>query len=143
EDELQRQVALLTAQCAELTKQVQDMASSVQGLSAHRNLVLRAGRPATRDALLEFRPTLPMVEYQPTHVSQLQNEDLAILGQLGNHAAHKERLLREIMQVDGVSWEKAHEKLAEMDEYNEMPYWLQTTPYRLGISGAVAGAVAS
>merc|ERR1711924_125278 len=55
---------------------------------------------------------------------------------------HKERLIREIIQQDGVSWEEAHCRLIEMDECNEENYWRQTFPYRLGILGAVVSAVA-
>merc|ERR1711879_787210 len=60
----------------------------------------------------------------------------------GNHSADKERLIREIMQVDNVSWEDAHKKFVEIDIYNEQFYWRQTLPYRIGIVGALVGGIA-
>lgn len=82
---------------------------------------------------LAYRPTVEDAERQPTHVCEMSHQSLAELAMLGNHSAHRERLLREVMAVDGVSWEKAHEMLGKFDEYNEKYYWLESLPYRVGI----------
>jgi hypothetical protein len=60
----------------------------------------------------------------------------------GNHSANKERLIREIMQVDDVTWEEAHRRLDELDAYNERYYWGLTMPYRVAIMVATVSAVA-
>jgi hypothetical protein len=139
EERLQRQVEQLTQQCAELTKQVKSMAESMETLASTKNLMRHQPDTLRKD----FRPTLPMVRHQQNHVSQMCNEDLLLLSELGRHSAHKERLLREIMEVDKVGWEQAHHKLYEMDDYNERYYWLQSMPYRIGILLASFGAVGS
>lgn len=43
-------------------------------------------------------------------------------------------MLRSIMKVDRCSWDDAHEKLIEIDKFNEEHYWLYTMPYRIGIA---------
>jgi hypothetical protein len=66
----------------------------------------------------------------------MDNQTLAELAQHGMHAAHTERLLREIMEVDKVTWDKAHDILGEIDVYNERYYWIESLPYRVGITVA-------
>eukprot|EP01062_Namystynia_karyoxenos_P062402 TRINITY_DN55299_c0_g1_i1.p1 TRINITY_DN55299_c0_g1~~TRINITY_DN55299_c0_g1_i1.p1 ORF type:complete len:368 (+),score=63.02 TRINITY_DN55299_c0_g1_i1:84-1187(+) len=91
-------------------------------------------------------PTLAVVEAQPRVYRELSNEALATLaaqGQRGMHAAHRERLIREIMRVDRCSWEDAQEKLHEMDDANEKIYWILTGPHRIGICLGVAAGFAS
>lgn len=90
-----------------------------------------------------LRPTLDIALGQPAHVSELGHETLAKLAMLGNHNAHRERLLREIMAVDSVTWVEAHEKLAEMDRTKERYYWLESLPYRVGITSAIVCSVAA
>merc|ERR1712176_1114562 len=80
---------------------------------------------------------------QPAHVSELGHQSLAELAMMGNHSAQRERLLREIMCVDGVSWEQAHKVLAKMDVYNERYYWIESAPYRVGITVAIISAILS
>merc|ERR1719476_1121029 len=50
-------------------------------------------------------------------------------------------MLREIMAVDNVSWGSAHKRLSEMDLYNEKYYWVESMPYRIGITAAVIGGI--
>merc|ERR1719384_2971614 len=53
---------------------------------------------------MSFRPSLDYAEKQPTHVCEMSHQTLAELALLGNHCAQRERLLREVMAVDDVSW---------------------------------------
>eukprot|EP01065_Artemidia_motanka_P048608 TRINITY_DN7861_c0_g1_i1.p1 TRINITY_DN7861_c0_g1~~TRINITY_DN7861_c0_g1_i1.p1 ORF type:complete len:325 (+),score=109.77 TRINITY_DN7861_c0_g1_i1:75-1049(+) len=91
-------------------------------------------------------PTVRVADAQPRQYRELSNEALATLaaqGQRGMHAAHRERLIREIMRVDRVSWGSAMERLNEMDQQNEKIYWLMTGPHRIGISLGVGLGFAS
>jgi len=92
---------------------------------------------------IEVRPSVRTAQMQPTHISEMAHSTLAHLALSGNHFAHRERMIREIMRVDNVSWDKAHDVLAEMDEYKERRYWLVTMPYRIGITTATALGIAS
>jgi len=86
---------------------------------------------------------MDFAKMQPAHVSELGHESLAELAMLGNHVAQRERLLREIMCVEGVSWEEAHATLRKFDAYNERYYWYESLPYRIGITAATVGAAAA
>lgn len=86
---------------------------------------------------MSFRPSGEYAEKQPTHVCEMSHQSLAELSMLGDHCAQRERLLREIMAVKGISWGCAHEELAKLDNYNEKFYWLESLPYRLGVVGAI------
>jgi len=88
-----------------------------------------------------YRPTLEDAERQPTHVSEMSHQTLAELSMMGNHCAQRERMIREIMAVDGVPWEEAHHMLNRLDEYNEKYYWIESMPYRIGITCAFIGGV--
>merc|ERR1719384_147128 len=86
---------------------------------------------------MSFRPSLGYAEKQPTHVCELSHQSLAELSMLDNHTAQRERLLREIMAVRGISWGEAHVELEKLDNYNEQFYWLESLPYRIGITGSI------
>lgn len=130
-------------QCAKLNKQVESLVEAITLQNAGTNLLQREIIKSPDARRTEFRPTLDMIGVQPTHMSQMDNDAVASLGYSGNHSAHKERLLREIMVFHNVSWDEAHAKLFEMDLYNEKLYWFYSFPYRVGISGAILCAAAS
>jgi len=92
---------------------------------------------------MAYRPDEAYAMRQPTHVCELPHQALAELAMLENHCARRERLLREVMCVDGVSWDQAHEVLNRLDRYNERYYWFETMPYRVGITAAFLGGVGS
>lgn len=90
---------------------------------------------------MAYRPTVEDAERQPTHVCEMSHQTLAELSMLGNHCAQRERLIREVMAVDGVQWAEAHLQLSKFDEYNEKYYWIESLPYRIGITAAIVGGV--
>lgn len=92
---------------------------------------------------MAFRPSMEHALKQATHVCELNHQSLARLAVMGDHCARRERLLREIMAVDQVGWGKAHEVLAQCDQFNEKYYWFETLPYRVGITVAFIGCVGS
>ena len=61
----------------------------------------------------------------------------------GDFPARKERLIREIMAVDDVSWDDAHLTLWKIDADNAKSMWFFTIPYKVGIATGVTAAVAS
>jgi len=144
--DLQGQVAQLVGQCERMTREMEGLAEllSKAHATSSQNLMLRQAMEEGLQKVpprTEFRPQMHMVVNQPTHVSQFDSAVVAQLALQGSHSAHKEQLLREIMFIDGVSWEAAHKKLYEMDAFNERFYWVQTMPYRIGITAAVFGAI--
>jgi len=92
---------------------------------------------------MAYRPSIQYAEKQPTHVCELNHQSLAELAMLGDHCARRERLLREVMAVDNISWGQAHEVLNNLVKYNEKYYWFETLPYRVGITAAFLGGIGS
>ena len=74
-------------------------------------------------------------------VQQLSGESLFLLAaQPGGHlAASRERLRREVMQVDGVSYAESLVTVREMAHKSAENVWLGLLPYRTGIAVAVVG----
>jgi len=148
--ELRDMVKTLLEDRQELRQQVGDLTQNMKVLmddferkegGIDRTLIKREGYAGGSQARLAFRPKGNMI--QPAHVSEMGHEALAHLAMQGNHCAHRERLLREIMDVDNCTWEEAHVVLAKMDQYEEQFYWLESMPYRLGITGGFLAAFGS
>lgn len=82
-------------------------------------------------------PTLEDAVAQPRHICEFSNEAIAILAMQDDHDAACERLRREIMVVDGISWQEADEKLVDIDKVNDQYNWIGTMPYKIGIGVAI------
>lgn len=133
--QLREQVFNLSRDLRMLTHQIQ---SEQVGL---RDRVQRKGvKGHGGQSRMSYRPSIEYAEKQPTHVCEMGHQSLAELAMSGNHCAQRERLLREIMAVKGISWGAAHDVLNNFDEYNERFYWAESLPYRIGISLAFIGA---
>ena len=89
-------------------------------------------------------PPLQASTDAPAHlrsVQQLSGESLFLLAQQpgGHLAASRERLRREIMQVDGVSYADSLSTVREIARTSAENVWLGLLPYRTGIAVAIAG----
>jgi len=134
--ELQQQIALQTKELHEL---VERMAMEQVGL---HDRVQRQDRPETGgQGRMVYRPESDFASRQPTHICELGHTSLAEMSVMGNHPAQRERLLREIMCADGTSWDDAHKVLIAFDKYNERYYWMESLPYRFGMTLAIVSAV--
>jgi len=88
------------------------------------------------------RPTSAEAASMPREYSEMNNESLLILAAKGDHDAARERLTREIMYVDRVTWENALPKLDEMEKANKELMSVGTLPFKIGlVSSLVAGGV--
>ncbi len=76
----------------------------------------------------------------PRAYSEMSNDTLIILSSQGDHDAARERLSREIMLVDGVSWADSQQKLDEIEASNKKFMFIGTLPYKIGLfSSVIAG----
>ena len=66
--------------------------------------------------------------------SDMSDEALAIMSSGGDHEATVERLVRNIMAVDEVSWEQAQPKLQAVRSQNSSGMSILTLPYKVGIA---------
>lgn len=132
--------------CEGLSRQMQRLADLVERQHQSGGDLLERTAAANGGVFPDrktFSPSLDMVSNQVNHPAQIDNYTLCTLAIGGDKFARRERLLREIMQVDKVSWDDAHETLIEMDNFNERYYWLQTFPYRIGITMAIVCTIGS
>lgn len=144
----QEERKILQGEMQRLTEEMDRLAASMEadgvGFRMWRDLDDHKSEQTSHqdDSASAYRPDIKMALQQPAHVCELGHQALAELAVHGNHAARRERLLREIMKTDNCTWEEAHEVLFAMDEHNEKFYWLESMPYRLGIFFAFVAGVA-
>mmetsp|Transcript_5693 Transcript_5693/g.7856 ORF Transcript_5693/g.7856 Transcript_5693/m.7856 type:complete len:258 (+) Transcript_5693:51-824(+) len=81
--------------------------------------------------------------YLPEEYRELSNEILFVLAANGNHSACQERLVRDIMRVDGVTWEEAEIKVKEINVAAEKFNSLVRLPYQIGIAFGIGSAFSS
>jgi len=136
----------------ELRNQVKSLTGDFHVLAEKFHAENMGGRPRIQrkgvegkgaQSRMAYRPDEAYAMRQPTHTCELPHQSLAELAMLGNHCARRERLLREVMCVDGISWGQAHDVLKKLDTFNEKFYWFETMPYRIGIAAAFLGGVGS
>jgi len=84
-----------------------------------------------------------VAEGQAKGYYDMSNETLMLFCASGDFPARKERLLREIMSVDNISWDDAHMTLNRIDMDNNKGMWLFTLPYYTGITLSVGAAFIS
>eukprot|EP00343_Euplotes_focardii_P011206 CAMPEP_0205831020 /NCGR_PEP_ID=MMETSP0206-20130828/42775_1 /ASSEMBLY_ACC=CAM_ASM_000279 /TAXON_ID=36767 /ORGANISM="Euplotes focardii, Strain TN1" /LENGTH=263 /DNA_ID=CAMNT_0053135233 /DNA_START=32 /DNA_END=823 /DNA_ORIENTATION=+ len=94
----------------------------------------------------DLAPTRPTIEYAKSAARafcEMPNHVLLILATDGDHDAREERLIREIMAVDTVTWEEAQPKLQQMRQLNSKGMVLATMPHKVGLTVALSAGVCS
>ena len=84
-----------------------------------------------------------MATAMPRHYYEMSNQALLQMATLGDQHAREERLIREIMAVDEVSWDDALPRYHEMEEVSKQGELRLKMPYYLGIGGFYFAGLAS
>merc|ERR1711998_307772 len=79
------------------------------------------------------KPSLEDAQLMPRKYYEMPNDVLVQLSCDWDHEARSERLIREIMVVDDVSWDDAQPKYLEIAQANKVGMFVATLPYRVGI----------
>merc|ERR1712137_577011 len=90
-------------------------------------------------------PRVSTAQIQPRKYRECDNDTLFVMSRREeDFGARKERLVREVMRVDGVTWSAAREKVdGEINRTNDQFAYLVRLPYQLGVfSGFVASVTA-
>lgn len=87
--------------------------------------------------------TLDDAKKLPREFEEMSNDVITILAVLGDQEAREERLIREIMRVDGVTWQAAQPRFHQMIASNREGMWIATLPYKVGFLTAVSAAFLS
>jgi len=64
------------------------------------------------------RVSIEHAKAMPKNYDELSNEVLLTMAVMGDQEAREERVIREIMSVDSISWEKAEVKFYELAMFN-------------------------
>ena len=86
-------------------------------------------------------PNLAVARDMGKSFSEMENEPLQIIAEMGNHKARSEVLRRHIMSVDLVGYETACHTFDAIAKKNQEGMFLVTLPYKIGIFAALAGGV--
>ena len=87
--------------------------------------------------------TLEQAQDMPRSYNELPNELIISAAIEGDQDAIEERLIREIMAVDGLSWDDARPIFLEMVRENRKGLFMITLPYKVGVASAVVAGVIS
>jgi hypothetical protein len=123
-----------------LKKRQQQQQSAKTGAATINNtdLILSAfsgdskSKPVDHDV-----PTLDVSKQMPTGVSELGNDALLTIAEMGNHTARIEVLKRHIMAVDNVDYHEATKTFETIAEKNREGLRLAVLPYQIGIATAL------
>lgn len=101
--------------------------------------------PQAVDARRAKGPTLDDLRQMPRHISELSNDLLFLMTKLpgGSLPASRERLRRDIMFVDGVSYEDAGYRIVQIARYGRVSASLLKAPYYFGMAAAYVGGYLS
>lgn len=78
-------------------------------------------------------PSLEVARNMGWGFSEMENEPLAVIAEMGNHRARKEVLTRHIMAVDNVDYVEAIKTLEEIACKNREGLAMATMPYKIAI----------
>lgn len=116
------------------------VSSKNQRLGVKRVFVPRSMRKGLKD---DKKPSSQWAHSVPLSPQEMDNATLVTLASLGEHDACKEILIRHIMDVDRVDYDKATVKFVEISKKNMQGTWILNLPYKIGIVTAVGAALAS
>eukprot|EP00906_Rhabdomonas_costata_P020833 RCo030314 len=85
--------------------------------------------------------TVEEAKKMPRSYCEMPNDILLMMAVMGDQDAREERLIREIMAVDLVSWEEAQPTFRAIVDYNRKGLMITTLPYKVGLASALVAAV--
>jgi len=86
-------------------------------------------------------PSLEVAKSMPNGCSEMENESLLVIAEMGNHKARCEVLRRHIMKVDTVDYEEAGKTLEEIEKKNRDDIIWAILPYKIGIAVAMISGI--
>ena len=115
--------------------------SSLVGSLAKKSFVGSFALKTTRSA--HVKVTLEQAQDMPRSYNELPNELIISAAIEGDQEAVEERLIREIMAVESLSWDEARPIFLEMVQENRKGLFMITLPYKIGVVSAVVAGVVS
>jgi len=88
-------------------------------------------------------PSIEVAKDMGKSFSEMENEPLMIIAEMGNGEARTEVLKRHIMAVDDVDYDSANKKMEEIKAANQQNLFWYVLPYRVGIASAFVLGIGS
>ena len=79
----------------------------------------------------------------PKHYNEMPNGVLLTMAASGDQQAREERVIREIMSVDGIEWQDARVTFHKILTANRNGLFLATLPYKVGIFASFTAGMLS
>ena len=95
--------------------------------------------PSEQDGIQE--PTLEIALAMGETFSEMDNEPLMVIAEMGSFSAREEVLRRNIMAADKVNYKEAGKTLEEIKKKCECNLFFYAVPYKIGIIGGLISAV--
>eukprot|EP00301_Raphidiophrys_heterophryoidea_P012788 c1967_g1_i2.p1 GENE.c1967_g1_i2~~c1967_g1_i2.p1 ORF type:complete len:241 (-),score=51.28 c1967_g1_i2:62-784(-) len=89
------------------------------------------------------KPSIQEAKEMPREYYEMPNNVLITLSAEGDKNARKERLIREIMAVENLTWDEAQPKFGLIQHRNREWLFASSLPFRFGISLALVSAALS
>mmetsp|Transcript_11163 Transcript_11163/g.26210 ORF Transcript_11163/g.26210 Transcript_11163/m.26210 type:complete len:238 (+) Transcript_11163:54-767(+) len=89
------------------------------------------------------KPSIQMAKDMPREYHEMSNKILVPLALRGDGGARRERMIREVMAVDGAEYQVAESQVRDMSAANRAANQLYRLPYNVGIAAALTGGFLS
>lgn len=100
---------------------------------------LKPAIPADKNGIQT--PSLEVAKSMPWAFSEMENQPLVVIAEMGNHKARTEVLTRHIMMIDNVEYEEAGKTLQIIETKNREGMIWATLPYKIGIVVAMVSGI--
>ena len=91
----------------------------------------------------QLRVSIDEAKKMPKHYNEMPNGVLLTMAASGDQQAREERVIREIMSVDGIEWPEARTTFHKILTANRSGLFLATLPYKIGIFVSFTAGVVS
>lgn len=91
----------------------------------------------------QLRVSIDEAKKMPKHYNEMPNGVLLTMAASGDQQAREERVIREIMSVDGIEWQDARVTFHKILTANRNGLFLATLPYKVGIFASFTAGMLS
>ena len=123
-------------------------ATSAKLVNANQFSVVKAMAPkimtsSYRSFSTPAKITIEEAKKMPRHYNEMPNDILLTMAASGDQQAREERVIREVMSVDGIEWQAARGRFHNILNANRRGLFLATLPYKVGIFLSFSAGVLS
>eukprot|EP00566_Odontella_aurita_P016223 CAMPEP_0113548008 /NCGR_PEP_ID=MMETSP0015_2-20120614/12663_1 /TAXON_ID=2838 /ORGANISM="Odontella" /LENGTH=275 /DNA_ID=CAMNT_0000448607 /DNA_START=129 /DNA_END=959 /DNA_ORIENTATION=+ /assembly_acc=CAM_ASM_000160 len=114
-----------------------------ESLKESPNIPYEIGYHKSDGRFVNGKPSLEYVKAMPSSFSSMRHEQILQLSAEGIPEACKEALIRNIMGVESIDYERAELELEKIAKSNRKNVFLHHIPHKVGLFGAISAGVVS